>query len=238
MNTWKDAFWLASIEWRKSWFGTLCLFFALFVLAASYSWVLEVETQAPSLLTDIGFILSFGCVAFMVRPKELQLQKVEGDVWVSPFFMMLNMFPIEKEVLIKSRFVHMLFPSLPFQVLFLLLFTPRLLESMVVLEYVAFSIIWLAFGVSSSFVFAASDVGERITPIKLGIYSVVFYGGVTAVLVWLSLKTDRGVVGWAMEAAKNFAIGSSLISAVVTVGSYYFWKRYMKKKMFQIDYLK
>ena len=238
MNTWKDAFWIAKIEWRKSWFGTLCLFFALLVMFVSFSWVFEAETQPPSLLNDFGFLLIFGCVAFLVRPKDLQLQKVEGDVWGSPFFMMLNMLPIEKDVLIKSRFVQMLFPSLPFQILFFFLYSPWLLESMAVLEYVAFSIIWLAFGVSSSFIFALNDVGDRYTPIMLFIYSVALYAGVTFVLVWLAKKTDAGIVGWTAVAAKNFPIWSILISVGVTVGCYYFSKYYMKKKMIQIDYLK
>lgn len=233
MNTWKEALWIAKIEWRKSWFGTLCLFFTLFVM-----WVLAAETQPPSLLTDIGFLLVFGCVAFLVRPKDLQLQKVEGDIWGSPFFMMLNMLPIEKDVLIKSRFVQMLFPSLPFQLLFFFLFSPWLVDSMAVLEYVAFSIIWFAFGVSSSFIFALSDVGDRYTPVMLFVYSVAFYAGVMFFLVWLSKKTDAGMVGWTTIAAKNFPIWSILISVVVTVACYYFSKYYMNKKMIQIDYLK
>lgn len=233
MNTWKEALWIAKIEWKKSWFGTLCLFFTLFVI-----WVLGAETQPPSLLTDIGFLLIFGCVAFLVRPKELQLQKVEGDIWGSPFFMMLNMLPIEKDVLIKSRFVQMLFPSLPFQLLFLFLFSPWLVDSMAVLEYVAFSITWFAFGVSSSFIFALSDVGDRYTPVRLFVYSVAFYTGLMFFLVWLSKKTDSGIVGWTIIAAKNFPIWSILISVAVTVGCYYFSKYYMNKKMIQIDYLK
>lgn len=238
MNTWKEALWIAKLEWRKSWFGTLCLFFAMLVMFVSFSWMLEPETQPPSLLNDIVFLLIFGCVAFLVRPKDLQLQKVEGDVWGSPFFMMLNTLPIEKDVLIKSRFVQMLFPSLPFQILFFFLYSPSLLKSMDVLEYVAFSIIWLAFGVSASFIFALSDVGDRYTPIMLFVYSVAFYAGVTFVLVWLNKKTDAGIVGWTTIAAKNFPIWSILISLGVTVGCYYFSKYYMKKKMIQIDYLK
>ncbi|MGE7604436.1 hypothetical protein ACQKL5_18475 [Peribacillus sp. NPDC097675] len=238
MNTWKDAFWIAKIEWRKSWFKILCLFLFLSFLAVLRPTIWEGKEQVPPLFTDVFFLLIFGCVAFIVRAKDLQVQRVDEEIWVSPFFMMLNMLPIKKDVLVKSRFIHMLFPSLPFQILFLVLFSPRYLESMAVMEYVVFSIIWLAFGISSSFIFAASDAGDRYTQIKLSIYSVAFYGGVTIGLVWLTKKTGMGIVGWTTIAAKNFPIWSILISAAVTVGHYYFSKYYMKKKMIQIDYLK
>lgn len=238
MDTWKDAFWLAKMEWKKSWIGILWLLLILLAIAVMYTVVWKDGDQLPSIFIDIAFLLLFGLVPYTIRSKELQYQKVDGEIWGSPFFMMLNTLPIEKEVLMKSRLVQALFPSLPFQLLFLIFFSPRLLETMSIIEYLAFMLIWLVFGISSAFTYAASDVGDRVTPMKLLMWGVIIYGGVTLILVWLYVKTDTGIVGLSMEAAKVFPIWSMAVSAVITVSGYYYCKYYMVKQMKKIDYLK
>ncbi|MCK2019894.1 hypothetical protein [Peribacillus frigoritolerans] len=238
MDTWKDAFWLAKMEWKKSWIGIFSLFFILLAVAVMYTVVWNDGDKLPSIFIDIAFLLLFGLVPYMVRSKELQYQKLDGEIWGSPFFMMLNTLPIDKEVLMKSRLVQALFPGLPFQLLFLILFSPMLLESMDILEYIAFMLIWLVFGVASAFTYAASDVGDRITPMMLLVWSIIIYGGVTLILVWFYVKTDTGIVGLSMEAAKAFPIWSMAVSGVIAVSGYYYCKHYMVKKMKKIDYLK
>lgn len=176
MDTWKDAFWLAKMEWKKSWIGILSLLLILIAIAFMYTVVWKDGDKLPSIFIDIAFLLLFGLVPYTIRSKELQYQKVDGEIWGSPFFMMLNTLPIEKEVLMKSRLVQALFPSLPFQLLFLILFSPRFLETMSIIEYLAFMLIWLVFGISSAFTFAASDVGDRITPMMLLMWGVIIYG--------------------------------------------------------------
>ena len=60
---------------------------------------------------------------------------------------------------------------------------------MSIIEYIAFMLIWLVFGISSAFTYAASDVGDRVTPMKLLMWGVIIYGGVTLILVWFYVKT-------------------------------------------------
>lgn len=238
MDTWKNAFWLAKMEWKKSWIGISSLLFILLVIAVIYTFVWNDVDQLPSIFIDVAFLLLFGLVPYTIRSKELQFQKMDGEIWGSPFFMMLNTLPIDKEVLMKSRLVQALFPSLSFQLLFLILFSPRLLESLGIMEYIAFMLIWLVFGISSAFTYAASDVGDRITPMMLLVWGILIYGGVTFILVWFYVKTDTGIVGLSMEAAKVFPIWSMAVSAAIAVSGYYYCKHYMVKKMKKIDYLK
>lgn len=241
MDNWKQAFWLAKFELRKSLMGLWS--FLIMLMAFSLLFV----TMMPSYLEkgfvgmDLFFLIAFGISAVWVKPKEFQYQKIDENMWGSPLFMTLSQLPIKKEVLVRSRFLIYFIYAIPFQILLLSLlyiFSAEVRGVMSIPSYIAFSSIWLAYGLCSGGAFPAVDAGDRITLSKSIVQSIILLFVTMVALTTFHLVYGNGIIYWTMMLADRWTILSLLISAFVIVAGLRYWKSYTYKKMNQIDYLK
>src|SRR5690625_4670586 len=157
MEQWKRAFRLATFELTASPLHLLTLYILspillLFIGLFMVSPILDAYFEKNYVGIDFLFILLFTLVPAWSRPNKFQLQQIDSDhdLWASPTLVMQLQLPIPKETLIKSRLVIYFFYSFPFQCLFLFLtyvLTPAINMTMSPGSYLAFSVIWLSFGV-------------------------------------------------------------------------------------------
>src|SRR5690625_910124 len=163
MNDWKQAFTIAKLELKASMLSFLyALVYVLlftFVLARSLDSYMDNGFAGY----DLFFILIFTFAPVWTKPKDFQLQKIYGDLLASPVLVMQNQLPISNEVLVKSRFVIHFFYSFPFQLLTIIGFytlspLPEILSAG---EFIAFGIMWIAFGVYFGYVIPENEAGEK-----------------------------------------------------------------------------
>src|SRR5699024_4842610 len=90
METWKEAFWLAKFELKKSiinlilgWLA-LSLFGLLFLL--NFNSYFEPENKYFGY--DFIFLCLFGFGPSLARAKHFQYQQVQDQLWTSPTFVM------------------------------------------------------------------------------------------------------------------------------------------------------
>lgn len=240
MDTWKEALWLAKFELKKSLKSFFMFIVALLFLSIFFTTTMPEYLEKGLVGLDLFFLIAFGTVAGWVKQKEFQLQKMSGDLWASPFFITLNQLPITRDVLAKSRFIIYFIYSIPFNLLLLILLyvlSPELRMVMPIYSYIAFSFIWMSYGIYFGLAFPAADAGDQMGLIKQIIYTILFFFGIIAVLVIFQLLYGDGLVSWTMMVARKWPISSMIVSIVATIIGIRYWKSYIFKKMREVDYL-
>lgn len=241
METWKEAFWLAKFELKKSRNGILMMLFILACSVFFFVTLIPEYLEKAFVLVDLFFILFIWFGGMTGKTKEFQIQKIDENVWASPFFIMLNQLPIKKDILIKSRFIVTFSLSIPFYLLFHILvyaLTPALRVEMPLLAYCIFTFIWLCIGINFSSAFPAADAGERTSMWKSWIILILMFIAAIAFFTGFTLIFEKGFVAWTMIAARQWPLLSIIVSLLIAIGGVQYCKRYMLKKMKQIDYLK
>ncbi|QED46359.1 hypothetical protein [Cytobacillus dafuensis] len=241
MSEWKQACWLAMFEVKSNLKGIITLAAMAVGLSIFFTLVFSIsEMEDVTIVYDIFFVLTFWVVAASFRPKEIQLKKMNGGTWASPYFVMLNQLPITKNVLVMSRFIGFFIISIPFNVLVLTLIyalSTEFREAMPITTYIVFSIIWLCIGFTVGSMFPASDVGEKMSMLKLVIFNILFYGALLAIYVGIFYVYGQGVVAWTMHAAREWPQLSIAVSLLIAIINFLFAKGYIYKKIDKIDYL-
>lgn len=242
MQDWKQGFGLAKFELRES-KGSLILSLLFFLLMFS-----SFRSSLPSYIEngfvgyDFFFILIFSVATFWAKPKAFQSNKINSELQASPILVMQSQLPIKREVLVKSRFIIHFFYSFPYQALLLILlytFTPGLSELLSLGSYIAFSIIWLSFGIYTGYVFPMSEAGDKTatTTGAMIAYLIVFLMIMFFVLIYVHFLFGNGIVYWSIVFAQKWPLLSSAISILLAFLGFKHWQHYMKKATEKLDYL-
>lgn len=239
MNEWKQAFGLAAFEWKVSSQSAIIFFFLnilYFLIVFSFLPIVEGGT---TVVGDILFIIIFLIMPSSMKPKDLRLQKISGEVWAAPPVIMLQQLPILKSVIVKSRFILYFFYSFPNQLIFLIfmyVLTPEIRE-MSLGSYLAFAIIWLAINIYIGCIMPTSD-GGGIINWKTMLGSSFFYIVLgVAVFSLFHFVLDIGFVEWTLKIAQDLPLAASGISILLAWGGFIYWQRSLKKTMEKLDYL-
>ncbi|CAM3867516.1 hypothetical protein [Alkalicoccus chagannorensis] len=239
METWNQARWLAGFELSiaKGYYALLA------VLATFYGFFLAITVesyfQEPTFLLDFFLFIFLLSIIVVVKPKNIQYQKIHDGLYASPYVMMLRQLPISKSVLVMSRFLtFMLAVLLGTSVMLVLAYvvSPALREVLPLSQFVVLLLVWLCINLSVGGLFAASDAGDsikRFTLLKswliilgffLGLY-LVFYPGM-----------DMGVFGWTVHLVQHYLL-LTLPAALLAAGlSTWLWYRHAMKQMDRLDY--
>lgn len=240
MQNWKTALWLARFELKVSKRSLLfSLIFFLFVTSSLISGF-PAYLDNNFVLIDFLFLIMFTAGPIWTKPKEFQVQRMNADLLASPAFMMLRQLPIEKDILVKSRFFIYFVYTFPFQIILLVssyLFVPELQLMMSPGQFVAFSICWLLFGVYAGYIFPTSDAGDKATLTKTAVYAILFFIAVIVILTIFNVFSSYGIVHWTIIFAQNRPVLLSAVSLLLAVSGLNYWQKYMKKVTNKIDYL-
>src|SRR5690554_114404 len=241
MREWKQAFSIAKLELKASLLSFLfALAFVLFITAIIAS-TLDSYLDNGYAGFDLLFILIFTFAPVWTKRKEFQIQMIR-NLLVSPIVVMQNQLSITKEVLVKSRFIIHFFYSFPYQLIaVIVLYAYSPLQHMLSFgEFIAFAVIWIAFGVYVGYSIPYSDVGQKSKFHSDTLMSVVGFILLIGVLMFLSfahLLFGNGIVYWSIALVQKWPIFSSIFSILLAIAGFYHWKFYMKKQMSTIDYL-
>lgn len=241
MIEWKQAWWLAMFEVKASLKGIITLGAVAIGLAIFFTEVFSSTLiKDVPIIFDVFYLFTFWVLAASFRPKELQLKRMGGDIWVSPYFTMLNQLPIKKKVLVLSRFISYFTVSIPFHILVLMLtytLSSEYRADMPIGSYLVFSIIWLSFGVLCGSMFPASDVGEKMSTVKVVVFNLLFFGGILAALIMIYYVFEIGIVEMTMYASKGWPFTSIFISILLAAIGLFYYKGYVYKRIDKVDYL-
>ncbi|MFA1822130.1 hypothetical protein ACDX78_18415 [Virgibacillus oceani] len=242
MTDWKQAFAIAKLELKAS---VLSFVFVLgFILLLLSSLVSSLDSYMNNGYAgfDLLFILIFTFAPVWLKPKDFQSQIIYGDLLASPALVMQNQLPIRKEVLIKSRFIIHFFYSFPFQLLTVIaLYTFSPLQDLLSFDgFIAFAVMWIAFGVYAGYSIPYSEAGSK-APVKENTFMVVlgfiFLIAVLFLFSFIHLLFGNGIVYWSIIFAQKWPLLTSIISIMLAIAGYQHWRFYMKKRMRNIDYL-
>lgn len=241
MNSWKQALWLAKFELRKS---KMAIFSFLFIVGAASGFFVTTFAEYLDIgfvAFDIFFLIAFSVAPVWMKPKEFQFQKMGEEAWGSPLFNMLSQLPIKKEVLVNSRFVIYFTYAIPYHILLLIatyLLSDDIRTIMSIPAYIAFSIIWICFGIYIGGVFPASDAGDHISLSKSIIYSLILFIVGALGLAAFHFLYGGGIVAWTVMLANEWPIVAAAVSIIASVLSLRSYKQYMYKQMAKLDYFK
>lgn len=242
MQDWKQAYSLAKLELKESKSGLLFAFvFTMFIL---YFIATSLESYLDNGYAgyDFFFIILFTFAGIWTMPKEFQSKKINADLMASPVLMMHKQLPIKDNVIIKSRFIIYFFYSFPFQLISLIAFyllTP-LYGMLSFSSFIALAIIWLAFGIYVGYAIPASEAGIKgasATTLGSIIITIVSFIGLLFVFTFIHFLSGNGIVYWSIIFAQKWPLLSVIISIVLASLAFRYYKRSMKKKMDELDYL-
>ncbi len=241
MESWKQALSLAKFELRNSKKAliTLSLFLIIYLFFIVYSAPVYLETGF--VLFDVFFLLITGILVMWAKPKDFQLQSAGNPSVVNAYFVMLHQLPIPREILIKNRFVIYFVYAVPFHTLFLTLiyvFSEPMRAELTFPQYVAFSLIWISFGIYWGVVYPISDIGEtsKTSMFKASMYLILLMAVVAGGMTVLQVYTGYGIIQWSMIIAGKWPLLSSILSIIAAYIGTILGLRYANKNIKRIDY--
>ncbi|MBY7144904.1 hypothetical protein KFZ56_17960 [Virgibacillus sp. NKC19-3] len=240
MQDWRQAYWLATFEWKTSLktFIGLFLFYAFMTLFFLPSFSAYLENDFAGF--DLFFMILFALAPAWLRTKEFKYQKISGEIWASPALIMFAQLPVSKNIIIKNRFIVYAAYSVPYSLLMLIalyIVNPEFQVMMSPLSHVAFIIIWIAFGIYAGFIMPASDAGDKVNTKIMTFYTIGLIIGGLMLLTFFHLLFGNGPVYLTIIAARHWPLLSSIISIVLVFLGFHYWQRYMNKQMDKLDYL-
>lgn len=193
------------------------------------------------ILFDLFFLLTVGITAMWTKPKEFQPERVKDNSYKKSYFVMLYQLPIRKEILIKNLFVIYYAYTIPFHALFLAsiyAFSETMQSFMTLPEYIAFSIIWMSFGIYWGVMYPLTDLGEvtKSSTLKMWVYIVLVVALAVGLYILLQEFTGQGVVYWSMIIAKKWPLLSSVLSIIAAYFGTTLALRQANKRIMEIDY--
>ncbi|GAB3792694.1 hypothetical protein [Virgibacillus kimchii] len=241
MNDWKQAFSIAKLELKAS---ILHFLFALaFILFLIFTLVKSVDSYIDNGFAgfDFIFILIFTFAPVWMKPKVFQIQTI-GNMLASPVLVMQNQLPISKDVLVKSRFIIHFFYTFPFQLLTLMaLYTLTPLQDLFSAgAFIAFAVIWIAFGIYAGYVIPYSEAGGKApgnSDFLTGLSALIILVAILLLLTFFHLLFGNGIVYWSILLAQKWSLPTAVFSIILAIAGYYHWKFYMKKSLSKTDYL-
>lgn len=225
MQEWKQAYSLAKLELKASVFGFL--FAIVFMMIV----ILSIVTSLDSYLGngyagfDFFFILIFSIGAIWTKPKDFQIKKISGNLSASPLLVMQKQLPIKQEIIIKSRFIVHFFYSFPFQVLTLFafyLYSP-LQGILSISSFIAFSIMWLSFGIYAGYMFPTADAGDKgpfTETTAAVIFAFVLIIGIFFVFSFIHILFGNGIVYWSIILVQKWPILSAVVSILLAFAGF------------------
>ncbi|WP_373894140.1 hypothetical protein ACUL41_01525 [Virgibacillus natechei] len=240
MQDWKQAYWLATFEWKAYIRAFIWSFLFFAVIAIFFLESFSAYLANDFVGYDLIFIILFALAPSWLRSKEFQIQKISGELWASPSLIMLSRLPVSKNVITKNRFIVYFAFAFPYQLLMLIalyVVNPEFQLMMSHASHIAFAIIWLAFGVYVGFIMPVSDSGDKANTKIITLYSIVLIIGGIGILTAFHLLFGYGFVYWTVMLSQNWPLLSSVISIVLAFLGFHYWQRYMKRNIDKLDYL-
>ncbi|MBM7578588.1 hypothetical protein [Jeotgalibacillus terrae] len=240
MDTMRKAFWLAKLELDVSKKHYLLLLLIAGIYTFFFYLTMPPYLEENIFLLDAFLIIYVGSLAFSIKPKNFQYQKLDDGLYASPYFAMLNQLPIKRNVLVASRFI------LPYLSIFIgitivlvgtYIFSTDLREAIEPLPMIALIITWLCISFSIGGIFPASDPGDQIKRFTFFwsyMIIIVFFVGMYLIFqVWL----DTGFFKWTIQMANDFTILSIIVSILIACLVTWYWFNHAKKQIQKNDYL-
>ncbi|MFB1082545.1 hypothetical protein [Jeotgalibacillus sp. JSM ZJ347] len=240
MNTLRQALWLAGIEFNvsKKHYLTILLMAGIYTFFFYLSMPSYLEEHIY--IFDVLLIIYIGTISFAIKPKNFQYQKMNDNLYGSPYFVMLNQLPIKRTVLIMSRFI-LPYTSITIGIVLALtgtyLFSSELQNAVNPLQLVAMIVMWICISFCIGGLFPASDPGDKIKRFTFfWSYAsiVLFFAGLYLIFqVWL----DTGFFKWTIYLANEFTFLSIVISILIACLVTLYWFRHANRQITKIDYL-
>lgn len=239
MEDWKQAAALAKFELRHSKKAVIPLGFMLIVYA--FLMVYAAPQLVETIFYDLFFLIFIGIAALWARPKEFQWNQMRDGSWGTPYFVMLHQLPIRNEILIKNRFVIYYIYSIPAHFLFLFsmyAFSSEIRAILTFPEFVAFSVIWLSFGIYYGVQYPVTDILQvaKSSTVKMWILTVLFLASCVGGVILLQQLTGYGIVYNSMMLAKKWPLYSSVISILAAIICTKLALRQANQKIMKTDY--
>jgi hypothetical protein len=227
-------------ELKISWFSFIGLFlyFSLFSILF-YTGFSSQEARFVGL--DLFFIMLFVFGPIWFKAKGLQFQKISSSTWASPTVVLALNLPIQKQVIVLKSIILYLLCSFPFQLyMFIMLFliSPDIRGMLALDAYISFAIIWLSFGIYAGLSVLIIDIGSNTNVSKLTVFlSILLFLGVIFIIFFFPFFLTYGVVEWTIIIANKWPLLSAIISIILAVAGFHYWKNKMLKQFKQVDYL-
>ncbi|MBE1554245.1 hypothetical protein [Sporosarcina limicola] len=241
MGNWKQALSLAKFELRNSKKALVLLGFLLITYVFFIVYSVPIYFKTGFVLFDLFFLMITGMAAMWAKPKGFQMKKVENNLTVTPYFVMLHQLPIPKEILIKNRFIIYYAYAVPLHTLFLALiyvFSETMRAELTFPQYIAFSLIWISFGIYWGTIYPVTELGEvsGSSNLKAYLYLILYLVIISVGITLLQVYTGSGIIYWSMNIAKKWPLLSSILSVAAAGLSTILWLRAANKKIKRIDY--
>jgi hypothetical protein len=227
-------------ELKLSWgsFIGLFLYYSLFTVLFTTGFHAQ-ESRFVGL--DLFFLMLFIFGPAWFKPKGLQLQKINGNIFASPSTIMGLHLPIKKQVIILKSIVQYVIHSFPFQLYMLMmlyLISPDVRNAMDLDTYISFAIIWLSFGIYIGFSVLPMDIGTSSNYSKVTTVLSLLLIVVILLLIFLfPLFFTYGIVEWTIIIAEKWPYLAVLLSISAAIVGFFYWKNKLMKQLKQIDYL-
>lgn len=240
MSNWKQAFWLMKFEFKQSPFVLFIQIGILIIVLLLIVPIIPEYLKDPSMGVDFLFLLIFTILSQWARPSIFREQKLGNGWYASYFLITLNSLPIQKEIIVKYRFLTYLILSISFQVMFFIaiyLLAPYLQIEFRLSTYIVFALIWICFSIYFGGLQPVTEAGANLVIHILT--SLLVLGPILFVSILFLFYTwyERGFVNWTLFIAENYPIPAIILSLLFAVIGWKFWMLRMNRKMNRMDYL-
>ncbi len=240
MNMMKESIWLARFDFRHVVRHILALLMMAVLYAYFFSDLMEGYLGKIQPVFDLFFLMYIFFMPSWTRSKESQIQKIDGDLYAAPTFLLFNQLPIKRKVIILSRFISLYIPVIVGTVVALVLtyiWSDAFKDALSIGGIVVLTIFWTGIALASCSAYATMETGERITKMRMvtSFIWLILIGGALFLLMKDVFKT--GILKWSVFFTSDHPFIMLILAIVIPSLSTWWAYRHALKQMNKMDYM-
>lgn|GEM_PF-6397808 len=240
MNTMKESIWLARFDFKY----VLKYIPVVLLMAALYSYFFSefmegyLEKVQPAF--DLFFFLYIFFMPTWSRTKDSLAQKIHGDLYAAPVFLLLNQLPIKKTVIITSRLLCLYIPitiGTAAAMVMTYFLSEEFNEVLTFGELIVLTMFWTGIALSSCSASVTMEMGERISKKRIITSFIWLVGGAAALYFLMKDVLQTGILKWSIFFSADHPVLMVQMAIVIPTLSTWWAYRHALKQMNKMDYM-
>ncbi|UKS66447.1 hypothetical protein [Rossellomorea marisflavi] len=240
MNMMKESIWLARFDFKY----VLKHIPIVLLMAALYAYFFAELMEGYLVKAKPAFDLFFFLYIFFMpawsRTKDSLAQKINGDLYAAPVFLLLNQLPIKKTVIITSRLLCLYIPITigTAAVMVMTYYWSEDLKGVLTFgEMLVLTSFWTGIALSFCSASVTMEMGERISKKRIITSFIWLLAGAAALFYLMKYVLQTGILKWSIYFSADYPVLMILMAILIPTLSTWWAYRHALKQMNKMDYM-
>lgn len=196
-------------------------------------------TMPAQFLADFALIFYASYIVYSLRSNAFKMQILKGDLYVTPFLIMLKTMPFSEKVIMRSRIYSFIILSVLINTIhFLIIYfiSPNIQEFITATMLPIWLVLWNVIMFLIGMYIPMAEPGKVYSKLSLVKFSITYFPIVLLGIFLLIKFTGHGIFTGMVYLCTNYPLLTLLASLIIGAISIFLTFYYMKQYMAKVDY--